>query len=107
MNDLSENKELVLFENSKIRRQKYNGKWYYAIVDIVEILTESNNPHAYWRKLKQRLKDEGSESVTNCHRLKMTAKDGKLRIIDCANRETIFRLIQSIPSPNAEVFCIK
>ena len=106
MNELNENKELVLFENSKIRRQKYNDEWYYAIVDIVEILTESNDPQAYWRKLKQRLKNEGNKSVTNCHGLKMTAKDGKLRNIDCANRETIFRLIQSIPSPNAEPFKI-
>ena len=104
MNVLDENKELILFENSKIRRQKYNDEWYYAIVDIVEILTKSNDPQAYWRKLKQRLKNEGNKSVTNCHGLKITAKDGKLRNIDCANRETIFKLIQSIPSPNAEPF---
>ena len=105
MNDLNENKELVLFENSKIRRQKYNDEWYYAIVDIVEILTESNDSQAYWRKLKQRLKEEGNEFVTNCHELKLVSKkDGKRYKTDCANRETIFRLIQSIPSPNAEPF---
>lgn len=107
MDELSENKELVLFENSKIRRQKYNDEWYYAIVDIVEILTESNNPQAYWRKLKQRLNEEGSEFVTICHELKLVSKkDGKRYKTDCANRETIFRLIQSIPSPNAEPFKI-
>ena len=105
MNELNENKELVLFENSKIRRQKYNDEWYYAIVDIVEILTESNDPQAYWRKLKQRLKEEGNEFVTICHELKLVSKkDGKRYKTDCANRETIFRLIQSIPSPNAEPF---
>ena len=105
MNDLNENKELVLFENSKIRRQKYNDEWYYAIVDIVEILTESNDSQAYWRKLKQRLKEEGNEFVTNCHELKLVSKkDGKRYKTDCANRETIFRLIQSTPSPNAEPF---
>lgn len=103
-NEIKENKELVLFENNKIRRQMYNGEWNYAIADIIEILTESKDPNTYWRKLKQRLNKEGNESVTNCHGLKMIAKDGKMREIDCANRETIFRLIQSIPSPNAEPF---
>lgn len=103
-NNIKENKEMVLFENSKIRRQMYNGEWNYAIVDIIAILTESKDPTSYWRKLKQRLSEEGNESVTNCHGLKMIAKDGKLRATDCANRETIFRLIQSIPSPNAEPF---
>lgn len=102
--DIKENKELVLFENSKIRRQMYEGEWYYSIVDVVDILTESKDSMSYWRKLKQRLNKEGNESVTNCHGLKMLAKDGKLRETDCANRETIFRLIQSIPSPKAEPF---
>lgn len=103
-NGIKENKEMVLFENNKIRRQMYNGEWNYAIADIIEILTDSKDSNAYWRKLKERLNKEGNESVTNCHRLKMIAKDGKLRTTDCANRETIFRLIQSIPSPNAEPF---
>lgn len=102
--ELNENKELVLFENSRIRRQMYNDEWYYSIVDIIEILTESTDPAAYWRKFKQKLNEEGNESVTNLHGLKMLAKDGKLRLTDCANRETIFRIIQSIPSPNAEPF---
>ncbi len=82
----------------------YNGEWNYSIIDIIEILTESKDANAYWRKLKQRLRNEGNESVTDCHGLKMIAKDGKMRYTDCADRETIFRLIQSIPSPNAEPF---
>lgn len=103
--ELKENKELVLFENSRIRRQMYNEEWYYSIVDIIEILTESKDPNAYWRKLKERLASEGSEFVTNCHALKLISKkDGKRYNTDCANRENIFRLIQSIPSPNAEPF---
>lgn len=99
------NEELVLFESRKIRRQEYNGEWFYSVVDIIEILTESQDSNSYWRKLKQRLKKEGNESVTNCHALKLKSKkDGKHYKTDCANRETIFRLIQSIPSPNAEPF---
>lgn len=103
-NELQENKELVLFENKKTRRQEVDGEWLYSIVDIIGILSESKNPQSYWRKLKQRLSEEGNESVTNCHGLKMPAKDGKMRVTDCANRETIFRIIQSVPSPNAEPF---
>ena len=104
-NELKENKELVLFENSKIRRQEYNGEWFYSIVDIIEILSESKDANAYWRKLKQRLNEEESECVTNCHQLKLVSKkDGKKYKTDCANRETIFRIIQSVPSPNAEPF---
>lgn len=102
--EIKENKELVLFENSKIRRQMYNGEWHYSIVDIIAILTESTDATTYWRVMKKRLSDEGNESVTKCNGLKMIAKDGKLRKTDCANRETIFRLIQSVPSPNAEPF---
>ncbi|HBA38133.1 MAG TPA: phage antirepressor protein [Firmicutes bacterium] len=103
-----DNKELVLFENSKIRRQKFKEEWFYSIVDIISILTEQNDfqkARKYWNKLKQRLVKEGStELVTNCHQLKMVATDGKMRKTDCANRETIFRIIQSVPSPNAEPF---
>ena len=102
--EMQENKELVLFENRKIRRQLYNGEWNYSIVDIIGILTESKEPNTYWRVMKKRLLDEGNESVTNCNTLKMIAKDGKMRATDCANRETIFRIIQSVPSPNAEPF---
>jgi hypothetical protein len=79
-------------------------KWFFSIVDVVAILTESVDPFAYWRKLKQRLLEEGNETVTNCHALKMLAADGKMRETDCANTEQIFRLIQSIPSKKAEPF---
>ncbi len=104
-NELKENKELVLFENNKIRRQMYNGEWFYSIIDIIEILTESKRPRKYWDDLKKKLEEEGaSELSEKIGQLKMLAKDGKLRATDCANRETIFRLIQSIPSPNAEPF---
>lgn len=106
--ELLDKEELVLFENNKIRRQEYNGEWYYSVVDIVGILTNQKDyttARKYWNKLSQRLSsDENSEVVTNCHQLKMIAKDGKMRNTDCANRETIFRIIQSVPSPNAEPF---
>ncbi|HPF21621.1 MAG TPA: Bro-N domain-containing protein [Syntrophomonas sp.] len=79
-------------------------KWFFSIVDVIAVLTESVNPQAYWRKLKERLKKEGNESVTNCHALKMIAADGKMRNTDVADTEQLLRLIQSIPSPNAEPF---
>ena len=83
----------------------YNGEWNYSVVDIIAILTGSEDPNDYWYRLKKRLDtEEQSELSTNCRRLKLIAKDGRLRPTDCANRETIFRLIQSIPSPNAEPF---
>jgi len=104
-NELKENKDLVLFENNKIRRQFYQGEWYYSIIDIIEILTESNRPRKYWEDIKKKLEKEGSlETSEKIGQLKMIAKDGKNRLTDCATRETIFRLIQSIPSPNAEPF---
>ena len=104
-NEIKENKEMVLFESNKIRRQMYNGEWNYSVVDIIAILTGSEDPNDYWYRLKKRLDtEEQSELSTNCRRLKLIAKDGRLRPTDCANRETIFRLIQSIPSPNAEPF---
>ena len=81
-------------------------KWYFSIVDVIAILTESVNPAAYWRKLKERLKKEGNETVTNCHGLKMLATDGKMRMTDVADTEQLLRLIQSIPSPKAEPFKI-
>lgn len=85
--------------------QEYNGEWYYSIVDVIEILTESSNPRDYWYRLKKRMESEElAELSTNCRRLKMIAKDGKIRDTECANRETIFRIIQSVPSPNAEPF---
>lgn len=83
-----------------------NEKWYFSIVDVVEILTESIDAGAYWRKLKERLKKEGNETVTDCHGLKMLAADEKMRFADVADTEQLFRLIQSVPSPKAEPFKI-
>ena len=80
------------------------NKWYFSIVDVISVLTDSIDPNAYWRKLKQRLLAEGNETVTNCHSLKMMALDGKMRMTDVADTEQLFRLIQSIPSPKAEPF---
>ena len=97
---------IKLFESKKIR-SAWNAdeeKWYFSITDTVAILTESKNPLAYWRKLKERLKKEGNETVTNCHALKMEAADGKMRMTDVADTEQLLRLIQSIPSPKAEPF---
>ena len=98
--------EIKLFENAKVRSQwdAEQEKWYISIVDVIQVLTESVDPAAYWRKLKQRLREEGNETVTNCHGLKMQAMDGKLRLTDVADVEQLFRLIQSIPSPKAEPF---
>ena len=98
--------EIKIYENSKIRTlwDASAEKWYISIVDVIAVLTESVNPSAYWRKLKQRLKAEGNETVTNCHGLKMLAVDGKMRKTDVADTEQLFRLIQSIPSPKAEPF---
>ena len=99
------NKDLILFENKKIRRQEYNGEWFYSIVDVIEILTESERPEKYWSDLKKKIETEGVfELSEKIGRLKMIAKDGKNRLTDCSNRETIFRIIQSVPSPNAEPF---
>lgn len=103
---MSKDTAIKLFEQKQVRSvwNDEEGKWYFSIVDIVAILTDSINPLAYWRKLKQRLKEEGNETVTNCHALKMVAADGKMRLTDVANTEQLFRLIQSIPSPKAEPF---
>ena len=97
---------IQLFENKKVRTlwDDEREKWFISIIDVVAILTESIDPNAYWRKLKQRLKKEGNETVTNCHGLKMKATDGKMRLTDVADTEQLFRLIQSIPSPKAEPF---
>jgi hypothetical protein len=97
---------IQLFENKKVRTvwDAEQEKWFISIIDVIEILTESINPNAYWRKLKQRLKEEGNETVTNCHGLKMIAPDGKMRLTDVADTEQLFRLIQSVPSPKAEPF---
>lgn len=103
------NESIKLFEEKKVRTlwDEEQEKWYISIVDVVEILTDSQDfqrARKYWNKLKQRLKDEGNETVTNCHQLKMKAVDGKMRLTDVADTEQLFRLIQSIPSPKAEPF---
>jgi hypothetical protein len=100
------NTSIKLFESKKVRSlwDAEQEKWYISIVDVIEVLTESVDSAAYWRKLKQRLKEEGNETVTNCHGLKMLAADGKMRMADVADVEQLFRLIQSIPSPKAEPF---
>lgn len=97
---------IKLFEEKQVRTvwDAEQEKWFISIIDVVSILTESVDPNAYWRKLKQRLKAEGNETVTNCHGLKMLAADGKMRMTDVADTEQLFRLIQSIPSPKAEPF---
>jgi len=98
--------QISLFEEKQVRRawNAQQEKWMFAIVDVIAILTGSVDPGAYWRKLKERLKKEGNETVTNCHGLKMTAADGKQRMTDVADTEQLLRLIQSIPSPKAEPF---
>ena len=97
---------IQLFEDQPIRTawDEENEEWFFSIVDVVRVLTDSKDPTAYWRKLKQRLKAEGNETVTNCHGLKMTAADGKKRMTDVADTPQLLRLIQSIPSPKAEPF---
>src|SRR3989344_9267123 len=99
-------KKIKVFQGKKVRTHwdEEKEKWYFSIVDVIAILTESVDPFAYWRKLKQRLLEEGNETVTNCHALKMIAQDGKLRETDVGDTEQIFRLIQSIPSKKAEPF---
>lgn len=107
MNKILNKKAVAIFGNNQIRRIWDTDKelWFFAVVDVIKVLTDSNNPQVYWRVLKKRLIDEGSnETVTKCNGLKMMANDGKMRITDAADTETLLRLIQSIPSPNAEPF---
>ena len=103
---MTKKETLKLFEERKVRtvRDDEKEKWYFSIVDVVSVLTDSVDATAYWRKLKQRLKEEGNETVTNCHGLKMKATDGKMRLTDVADTEQLLRIIQSIPSPKAEPF---
>lgn len=95
-----------LFESQEIRSawNEDEEEWYFSVVDVVGVLSESKNPAAYWRKLKQRLLEEGNQTVTNCHGLKMKASDGKMRVTDVSNTEGILRIVQSIPSKKAEPF---
>lgn len=98
--------DIKLFESKKVRTHwdEAQEKWFFVIVDVVAILTDSLNPQVYWRVLKKRLKDEGNETVTNCNALKMEAPDGKKRLTDVGDTEQLLRLLQSIPSPKAEPF---
>ena len=103
---MTKKQALQAFEERNVRTiwDDKQEKWYFSIIDVVAVLTNSVDAAAYWRKLKQRLKDEGNETVTNCHRFKVPALDGKMRLTDVADAEQLFRLIQSIPSPKAEPF---
>ncbi len=102
------NNEIKIFEGNQIRSvwDNENEEWYFSVVDVIGTLTESKDPGAYWRKLKQRLKEEGSEIVTFCHGLKLMATDGRMRETDACDMQGIFRIIQSVPSPKAEPFKI-
>jgi hypothetical protein len=103
---MAKKNEIKLFGEKQVRSiwDDVKEKWYISIVDVIAVLTESIDPNAYWRKLKQRLKEEGNQTVTNCHGLKMQASDGKMRVTDVADTEQLLRLIQSVPSPKAEPF---
>ena len=103
---MTKKEALQLFEQRKVRTvwDDQEEKWYFSIVDVCAVLTDSENPQTYWRVLKNRLKKEGNQTVTNCNGLKLRAADGKLRMTDVADTEQLFRLIQSIPSPKAEPF---
>ena len=104
---MSQNTEIKLFEEQKIRTSwdETLEEWYFSVIDVVEILTESANPRDYWFKMKQRvILEDGIELSTICRQLKMIAPDGKMRLTDCANVQSLFRIVQSIPSPKAEPF---
>lgn len=97
---------IKIYDNKRVRVlwDDELGKWYFSIGGVVGVLSESENPQVYWRVLKKRLLDEGNKTVTNCNALKMKAHDGKMRLTDVADIEQLLRLIQSIPSPKAELF---
>jgi hypothetical protein len=104
---MNEHNALVVFQDKKIRRTWFNDEWWFSVVDIIAVLIEQGDfqtVRKYWNKLSQRLREEGSEVVTNCHQLKLIAEDGKLRETDCASTKNMFRIIQSIPSQRAEPF---
>ncbi|MFA6486523.1 MAG: Bro-N domain-containing protein [Candidatus Magasanikbacteria bacterium] len=99
--------QIALFKGKAIRKKLFNKEWWFSVVDVVQALTDQPDDYTarkYWNKLSQRLREEGSEVVTNCHQLKLLATDGKMRETDCADTEGIFRIVQSIPSPKAEPF---
>jgi hypothetical protein len=101
---INKKKKIIVFGGKKIRRNWYDNEWYFSIVDVVEVLTDSETPRNYWKVLKHRLNKEGSEVVTFCNQLKLESLDGKKYLTDCANTKSIFRIIQSIPSKKAEPF---
>lgn len=103
---MAEQNEIQLFDGKQVRYvwDEEQEKYFFSVVDVIQVLTDSLDAAAYWRKLKQRLKEEGNETVTNCHTLKFPAADGKLRLTDVADTEQVFRLIQSVPSKKAEPF---
>lgn len=103
---MSQETQIQFFENAKIRVvwDEEKEEYFFSVVDVISVLTVSADAAAYWRKLKQRLKAEGNETVTSCHTLKMSASDGKMRLTDVATVEQLFRLIQSVPSKKAEPF---
>ena len=103
---MGQSEAIKLFEEKKVRTiwDDVQEKWYFSVVDVVAILTDSATPRNYWKVLKNRLKKEGNESVTNCNQLKLLSSDGKRYLTDVADQEQLFRIIQSIPSPKAEPF---
>jgi DNA-damage-inducible protein D len=101
---MNEKGKLVIFQDKNIRRIWHNEEWYFSVIDVVQVLTDSNNPRNYWSMLKKREEDTGIELSTNCVQLKLQAPDGKFRETDCANTKSLFRIIQSIPSKKAEPF---
>ena len=103
---MAEENKIQLFEGKQIRYvwDEEQEKYFFSVVDVIQVLTDSVDGRKYWNKLKQRLKEEGNETVTNCHQLKFPAADGKMRLTDVADTEQVFRLIQSIPSKKAEPF---
>lgn len=103
---MTETAQIKIFEDRKVRTVWDNqiDEWYFSVVDVIAVLTDSQNPNNYWKVLKNRLKKEGSELVTNCNQLKMPSSDGKMYKTDCMTTEQLFRLIQSVPSPKAEPF---
>ena len=106
-NTRNKNTKIATFKGKQVRRTIYKNEWWFSLIDVVQALTDQKHntiARKYWNKLAQRLRGEGSEVVTNCHQLKLTAADGKLRKTDCANTEGVFHIIQSIPSPKAEPF---
>ena len=101
---MSDRDKLIVFQNKKIRRIWHEDEWYFSVVDVVAVLTESKDPKDYWYRLKKRELEHGVELSTNCRQFRLEAQDGKLRLTNCANTKSLFRIIQSIPSKKAEPF---